>query len=54
MADRQQLELRKDREPPAVHAVQHEHDPDANDSSPMHDPDVLPHIFARQGDEQHI
>ena len=38
-------ELRKDREPPAVHAVQHEHDPDANSRSPMRDPDILPHMY---------
>ena len=38
-------ELKKDREPAAVHAVQHEHDPDANNKSPMHDPDILPQMY---------
>ena len=42
-------ELRKDREPPAVHAVQREHDPDANNRSPMHDPDLLPHMYDANG-----
>ena len=37
-------ELRKDRESAAIHAVQHEHDPDANNRSRMHEPDILPHM----------
>ena len=38
-------ELRKDREPAAVHAVQQDYDPEVNNKSPMHDPDVLPHMY---------
>lgn len=38
-------ELRKDREPAAVHSVQKDYDPDTNNRSPMHDPDVLPHMY---------
>ena len=38
-------ELGEDREPAAVHAVQQDYDPEANDKSPVHDPDVLPHMY---------
>ena len=38
-------ELRQDREPAAAHAVQHDYDPEVNNKSPMHDPDILPHMY---------
>ena len=31
--------------PAAIHAIQTEYDPDANNKSPTHDPDVLPHLY---------
>ena len=31
--------------PAAINAIQSEHDPDANNQSPTHDPDVLPHLY---------
>ena len=31
--------------PAAINAIQSEHDPDSNNQSPAHDPDVLPHLY---------
>ena len=31
--------------PAAINAIQSEHDPDANNQSPTHDPDGLPHLY---------
>ena len=31
--------------PAAINAIQSENDPDVNNQSPMHDPDVLPHYY---------